>query len=284
MSDLRIETGPPVTDNSPLASGYWSDLTTTDFAALDPHKTVALLPVAACEQHGPHLPLSTDAIINAGVVDAALQKMPADITVLALPAQTIGDSIEHGNFAGTLSLEFDLLVNTWLSIGAAVRRAGLRKLIIFNTHGGQRAHVDQAAIRLRARCQLLVARVNAGALGMPADAFAPDEQRFGMHGGAIETSLIMHLAPHLVRPGHCADFVSAAQQMARDYQMLGAEKPVGIGWMAEDLHPQGVTGNAATASAAKGATLLAHMAQQLVVVCRELAAAPAVAAPAADQG
>ncbi len=258
----------------PVASGYWQDLATTDFARLDLQRTVALLPVSACEQHGPHLPLCTDAAINAGIVDAMLAALDPSVCVLVLPAQTIGDSIEHESFPGTLSQEMGTLVATWVALGKAVRRTGIRKLVIFNTHGGQRGHVDQAAVRLRAWHDMLVARANVGQLGKPEGLFDEDERSFGLHGGAIETSLMLHLRPDLVRRERLADFPSLGAALRDSHRLLGIEKPVGFGWMAQDLNPAGVCGDASRASAQHGARLLAHQATNLAALCAELADTP----------
>jgi len=250
-------------------------MTTTSFASLDADRTVALLPVSACEQHGPHLPLSTDAIINAGVVGKMFAFLPEHTQVLVLPAQTIGDSIEHTAYAGTLSLDFDALVNSWLAIGTSVRRAGLHKMLIFNTHGGQRGHVDQTAVRLRVHKSMLVARVNSGDLGKPEGLFSEHERRYGMHGGDVETSLMMALAPDLIQMEALANFASRAEQLSESCHLLNAEKPIGFGWMTQDLNRAGVLGDASAASANKGERLLSHMATQLAKVCEDLANAPA---------
>lgn len=254
---------------------YWANMVTTDFARLDPARTIALLPVSACEQHGPHLPLGTDAIINAGVVREMFAYLKTDVSVLVLPAQAIGDSIEHTAFAGTLTSEFDALVRSWVAIGAGVKRAGLHKMLIFNTHGGQRAHVDQAAVRLRVKQSMLVARVNGGDLGKPEGLFSDHERKFGMHGGNIETSLMMTLAPELIRRDALANFGSRAEQLSETGRLLSAEKPIGFGWMTQDLNPEGVLGDASAASPEKGSQLLNHMASQLATVCEDLANAPA---------
>ncbi|MFK7967116.1 MAG: creatininase family protein [Burkholderiaceae bacterium] len=253
---------------------YWSQLRTTDFADLDPVRTIAVLPVSACEQHGPHLPLGTDAIINEGVVTRMLASLSPNTRAVVLPAQVIGDSIEHTAFAGTLTADFDALVKLWVAIGAGVRRAGLNKMIIFNTHGGQRGHVDQAAVRLRVEHSMLVARVNGGGLGMPENLFSAQEKRFGLHGGEIETSMIMALAPELIRMESVANFVSRDESLSAASQLLAAEKPIGFGWMTQDLNTAGVLGNASAATAEKGEQQLDHMASQLAAVCEDLANAP----------
>lgn len=268
-----------------LASGYWQDLATTDFARVNPARTIALLPVAAIEQHGPHLPLATDALINEGVVSEALRRLPATASVLVLPALTIGDSLEHTAFAGTLSAELDDLLGLWLAVGRSVARAGVKKLVIFNSHGGQRAHVDLAALRLRVAHGLLVVRAHSFSFGMPAEPaglFDADELAHGLHGGAVETSLVMHLRPELVRMDRLARFPSLGAAMARRGGLLGVEKPVGIGWMTQDINPEGVCGDATAATAEKGALLLQHMAGRLVQLLAEVEAMdPFAAAPAA---
>jgi creatinine amidohydrolase len=273
----------PAADAAPagLPSGYWQDLATTDFARLDPARTIALLPAAAIEQHGPHLPLATDALINQAVVAQALQRLPPSASVLVLPALTIGDSLEHTAFPGTLSADLDDLLGLWLAVGRSVARAGVKKLVIFNSHGGQRAHVDLAALRLRVHHGLLVVRAHSSSFGVPPGLFEAEELAHGLHGGAVETSLVMHLRPDLVRTAKLADFPSLGAALARRDGLLGAEKPVGIGWMTHDLNAQGACGNAAAASAEKGARLLDHLAGSLAQLLAEVEAMPV---PASDPG
>ncbi|HET8698144.1 MAG TPA: creatininase family protein [Gammaproteobacteria bacterium] len=257
-----------------VQTGYWQDLATTDFARIDPEQTVALLPVAAIEQHGPHLPLSTDAVINDGIVRAALERLPPRPAVLVLPALTVGTSAEHLSFAGTLSLTPDTLAAAWAQIGACVARAGVRKLVIFNTHGGQKTVVDQVALRLRAEHGMLVARASYFALGSPPGLFDAREAVHDIHGGEIETSLMLHLRPDLVRQDELRDFKGLPHELAARNTLLGAEKPIGIGWLSEDLHPAGVCGNAARADAKRGAEHLAWLADRLVTLLGEVAATP----------
>lgn len=259
-------------------SGPWQALCTTDFARLDAHRTIALLPVAAVEQHGPHLPLGTDAVINEGIVDAALTRLPADASVLVLPALTVGDSLEHSAFPGTLSVALDALMGLWLSIGESVARAGVRKLVIVNSHGGQKALVDQVALRLRVRHGMLAVRAHSFALGLPEGLFEADELAHGLHGGAVETSLMLHLRPAWVRLEAIDLFPSLGARLAAQGGLLGVEKPIGLGWMAQDLHPCGACGDPRQASAAKGRLVLEHMAGQLARLLGEVAAMPLPAA------
>lgn len=258
----------------PFPSRYWQDLCTTDFAQLDPDRTVAVLPVSATEQHGPHLPLSTDAVINEGVLRDALARLPDDAAVLVLPSLSVGDSLEHTAFAGTLSVDMASLLGLWQSIGDSVARAGVRKLVIFNSHGGQRAHVDQAALRLRVKHRMLVVRAHSFSLGVPPGLFTADEMAHGFHGGALETSLMLHLRPELVRREAMANFPSLGATLAARGGMLGAEKPVGLAWMTQDLNEAGVCGDVTQASAEKGQAVLAFMAARLAALLGEVAALP----------
>lgn len=261
----------PTEPTSSLPSGWWQDLTTSDFARVDPQRTLALLPVSAVEQHGPHLPLGTDAVINDGIVRAALARLPPHASVLVLPALPIGDSLEHTAFAGTLSADLEALRGLWLSVGRCVARAGVRKLVLFNSHGGQKALVDQAALRLRVDCGLLAVRAHSFSLGLPAGLFEVDELAHGLHGGAVETSLMLHLRPDLVRREALADFGSLGRRLAERGGLLGVEKPVGFGWMTQDLNPAGACGNAAAATAEKGGLLLAHLGERLAALLEEVA-------------
>lgn len=257
-----------------VSSGFWQDLATTDFDGLDPESTVALLPVAAVEQHGPHLPLATDAIINEAIVAGVLKRLGARPTVLVLPAMPVGHSLEHTDFPGTLSLEAEAVVQNWLAVGESVARAGLRKLVILNTHGGQTGLVDLVALRLRASQKMLVARGNYFSFGTPPGLFERDELAHGLHGGAAETSLMLHVRPDLVRNDRLDDFRGLGAEMAHRNEMFGAEKPAGFGWMSQDLHPSGVVGNARDADAGRGAAYLEHLVGRTLTLLTEVADTP----------
>lgn len=249
----------------------WEDLTTADFEGLDPESTLALLPVSAIEQHGPHLPLGTDRLINRGILDAARGHLAPGLRVLTLPDLAVGDSLEHSAFPGTLSLRPELLLEQWTELGRAVARVGLRKLVILNSHGGQVGLVDQAALRLRVEQRMLVVRANYFAFGAPDGLFDRDELADGLHGGELETSMMLHLRPDLVRRQALRDF--AAPTTAPD-GLLAPERPVGFAWMTQDLNPAGAVGNAARADARRGSELLAYLGECLARLLGETAATP----------
>ena len=250
-------------------SRHWQDLAWTDFAALPPD-TVAVLPVAAVEQHGPHLPVSVDATIGAGILARALQLAPADLTVLALPMQSVGLSVEHVRFPGTLTLSAETLIAVLGDIGRSVRRAGVRRLVFLNSHGGQPQVIDLVARQLRA-VRLFAVNCHWGRLGLPPSvALDPLEQRHGFHGGLVETSLMLHLRPELVRMDHATDFRSAWIDEEARFSVLTPEGDIGFGWEAQDLSPAGALGNAAAATAETGRTIIEHAAGRLVQLWDEV--------------
>jgi len=253
---------------------YWQDLATPDFEQLDPESTIAILPVAAVEQHGHHLPLATDAIINAGLIQGLLARPRKTTRILVLPAMTVGHSLEHIDYAGTLTVAAETLLASWIDVGRSVARAGVSKLVLLNTHGGQTSLVQLAALRLRVEEGMMVVRANYFAFGSPPGLFAADELKHGIHGGEMETSLLLHLRPDLVRHEALADFTGLPQQLAAKNKVFGAEKPVGFGWMSQDLHASGVVGNAAGADAARGKQLLDYLVDQLAQLIEEVAATP----------
>src|SRR3984885_3914479 len=184
----------------------WADLGPPIFPVRGLKAGWGILRVAAIEQHGPHLPLSTDVIINQGVIDAACALLTPDLPVVVLPMQAVGTSHEHLAFAGTLSLEAATLLRLWTAIGEGVARAGLRKLLIFNSHGGQTGLPEIVATDLRARLGMIVGWGSPGAFGTPEGAVGKAEAAHGLHGGAKETAMLLHLRPDLVRRAAVAAF------------------------------------------------------------------------------
>jgi creatinine amidohydrolase len=250
-----------------IATGYWQDFTSAELAGLEPEHTVALLPVSAIEQHGPHLPLATDALIGDGLVRLAMARVKQG--VLVLPAMPIGHSLEHVDFAGTLTISAESLLATWLDLGRSVARTGLRKLVLLNTHGGNTPLVQLAALRMRQELGMLVVRANYFSFGSPPGLFAEEELRHGIHGGEMETSLMLHLKPELVRRDALANFRALTHEMGERGGMLGPEKPIGFGWMSQDLNEHGVCGNAARADAQRGEVLLSYLADKLATLLTE---------------
>ena len=265
----------------PLPSRFWADLSTRDFAALQSTgqaaQLVAVLPVAAVEQHGPHLPLSVDATLLQGVIDAALPHLGADVPALFLPPQNIGLSTEHENFSGTLTLSPATVIALWTELGACVARAGVKKLLIFNSHGGNVAVMDIVARELRQRHGLLVYSASWFSLPQPPEVqrlFSAQEHRFGIHAGDIETSMMLHLAPGTVHMEHAQHFRSTSQDRAERFAILGNGKSAKMGWAIEDYHPSGAVGQADAATADKGRAVVQAAGAALAALLAEVAALP----------
>ena len=248
----------------------WQEMTTEDFAGLEASRVIAILPVAAIEQHGPHLPVEVDARINEGVLRRALELMPDDLPVTVLPAMPVGKSNEHTAFPGTLSLSAETLIRLWTEIGDSVARAKIRKLVLFNSHGGQPQVADIVARDLRVRHGMFVVTANSYALGKPAGMFPEDELKHGIHGGTVETSIMLHLRRDLVKMDKARNFVPLSATMEREYEILAPEGKVGFGWQTQDLNPHGACGNAAAADAERGAQLVDHYAKRLIQLLREI--------------
>lgn len=249
---------------------YWQDWTTAELAEAETDRLIAVLPVAAIEQHGPHLPLSTDAVINQAILTEAVSNLPSDLPAVLLPAQTVGLSPEHLSFPGTLTLNPSTVAAIWTEIGDSLARAGVRKLLMFNSHGGQPQIMDIVARDLRARHGMLAAHVSWFDFGLPDGVFDGDEVIHGIHGGAIETSMMLYIAPDAVRMDQLADFSSASKRLAQQHRWLGPLGPVAFGWMSEDLNKDGAMGNAMRADARKGRLIVDHTARCLVETLKEI--------------
>ncbi len=254
---------------------YWAELATTEFAALPAERAIAILPVAATEQHGPHLPLSVDTAILDGVIRATLPLLPPALPALYLPTLAIGKSNEHALYPGTLTVGAETLMRVWREIAASVAAAGLRKFVLFNSHGGQSALMDVAIRDIREAHGMLAFAVNWYMLGLPAGLYGDGELKHGIHGGDLETSMMLALKPDTVRMDKAANFVSATETLARDYPDIALAGPAKIGWMTQDMNQAGACGDASRATAEKGAATIAHVARRFVNVLGQIDRLPA---------
>lgn len=225
----------------------WKDFRAPEFAGLDPASTIAILPTAAIEQHGPHLPVGTDTIINEGLLTLLKQRCPDDLNLRILPVQAVGKSNEHLWAAGTVTMTAETALRLWVEIGLSVARAGVRKMVILNSHGGNVDLISIVSRELRVRAGLFVTRLGWGAFGAPEGLYSDQENRFGIHGGDAETSMMLHFAPETVDMSAARDFRSSAETSA--ISPIGG---VAYGWIASDLNPAGVVGEAHLATAEKG--------------------------------
>jgi creatinine amidohydrolase len=248
----------------------WMEMTWQEIAGAETGRWIAVLPLAAVEQHGPHLPLGVDTFIAEAYLARARDMLLDDLPVTFLPVQRFGVSAEHLAYPGTLTISAATAIALWTELGDSLARAGLRKLVLVTSHGGNVAAMELVARDLRARLGMLAVTVGWHRFGYPDGAFSPDEKKHGVHGGDIETSLMLAAKPDTVRMAEAPKATPATVAMAREFKWLGAYRPAGFAWMTQDLHPSGAVGDATLATAEKGETALQRGAEAFVELLREI--------------
>ena len=256
----------------PERAFFWAELKSEEFRGLDPERTIAVLPVAATEQHGPHLPVMTDTAIAEGMIALLKEQLPADLNVLVLPIQSIGKSNEHLLSPGTLSLSAETLHRVLVETGEGVHRGGLRKLILANSHGGNASVLTTVARELRVKLGMLVVATHWRWFGLPHGMYDPVEARHGIHAGDIETSLMLSFRRDLVSMNRAKNFVSSAIGMEKEFAYLGPTGSHAFGWIAQDLNADGAVGDASKASAEKGNTTAEHQINGFIALLRDMTA------------
>ncbi len=249
---------------------FWAEMSWTDFRDADMTSAIAILPVAAIEQHGPHLPVGVDTFIMEGYLRAAVARLPDDLPALVLPVQAIGKSNEHLEFPGTITFSAETVIRAWREIGESVHRAGVRKLVIVNSHGGNIPPLDIVARELRVQLGMLVVVVSWSRFGYPDGLYGPSEKVHGIHAGEAETSLMMAFRPELVRHEAVRNFVPHSIGIAEEFDWLRVTQPIGFGWMAQDVGPAGAMGDAASATAAKGEATADNGADAFLALLRDV--------------
>lgn len=237
---------------------------------IDRANWIAVLPLGAHEQHGPHLPFETDGLIAEGIVARLKAALPADLPVTFLPAEPVGYSIEHMDIAGTRTLAFDEAVNRWLGIAENLHHLGIRKFVMLNAHGGNSPLMTIVATEARVRFDMLAVATSWTRFGVPEGLIAPEDKAIDIHGGDIETSVMLALYPEKVNMTKAANFPSRQSDFIRRFKHLRAYGPHAFGWKMSDLSGQGVAGNAGAATAEKGERLIAHAVKGLVELLRDV--------------
>lgn len=247
----------------------WADYRTTEFQDIDPDKVIAILPTAAIEQHGPHLPVGVDTMIAEGMLDELRAECPEDLDIRILPVQAVGKSNEHLHAKGTLTLSAENALRIWTEIGLSVSRASVRKIVIVNSHGGNLDLISILARELRVQAGMLAVKCQWGNFGAPEGLYSERETQFGIHGGDRETSLVLHFKPHLVDMSAAEDFVSTAEAA-----MIPPIGPVSYGWISSDLNPSGTVGEANLATERKGRMTAKHQVAGFIQLLRRVRDCP----------
>src|SRR6202790_4117952 len=255
---------------STLPPRDWTDIHWPGISAAGPALWIAVLPLAATEQHGPHLPVGTDVMIAQAYLARVRELLPDKLPATFLPLQPVGISTEHIGYPGTLTLPTEIALETWTALGESVARAGVKKLVMVTSHGGNSAAMTLVAQDLRAQHGLLAVTTGWSRLSAPEGLFSAEELRHGIHGGAVETSIMLARYPQHVGKDKIADFRSAGIAMEKEYRWLSAHRPAPFAWQAQDLHPSGAVGDATLASAEKGERLLDHGARAFCELLAEV--------------
>jgi creatinine amidohydrolase len=225
---------------------------------------IAVLPLGAHEGHGPHLPFETDTLIAEGIAERLMAVLPAHLPVTFLPTEPIGYSPEHLDVPGTRSLDYAVAIERWLRIAEDLNRFGLRKLVLLNAHGGNAPLMTIVATEARVRFDMLVVATSWTRFGQPDGWITPEDKAIDIHGGDIETSVMLALHPEKVRMDKAERFGSRQAEFAARFAHLRAYGPHAFGWKMSDLNPLGVAGDASAATAEKGERLIMHAVRGLV--------------------
>lgn len=244
---------------------HWAEYRFAEFADMDPDRTIAILPTAAIEQHGPHLPVGTDTMIAGGMLDLFVAECPDDLNPLILPIQAVGKSNEHLHATGTLTLTAENALRVWTDIGLSVARAGIRKVVIVNSHGGNLDLISILSRELRVQAGMLAVKCQWGAFGHPEGMYSDHERAYGIHGGDVETSLMLAFQPHTVDMDMAEDFRSSAEEGP-----IPPTGPISYGWVSPDLNPAGTVGGASRATAEKGQATAAHQVAGFIELLRKV--------------
>ncbi|OCW59407.1 creatininase family protein [Hoeflea olei] len=233
---------------------------------------IAILPLGAHEQHGPHLPFETDALIAQAVAERLVAVAPPGVSPELLAVESVGYSIEHMDVTGTRSLAFDEAVTRWLDIAGACAARGTRRLLLLNAHGGNSPLLTVVATEARVRFNMLAVATSWTRFGLPEGLIDPADKALDIHAGDIETSVMLAIRPDLVRLEAARDFPSRQAEYAQRFAHLRAYGPHAFGWKMSDLNADGAAGHASRASAGKGEAILAHAVSGLAELLADMAA------------
>ena len=249
---------------------YWGSPTAEEIKSRVSRDPVIVLPLAATEHHGPPLPLSTDVDIGLGLLNEAFFRLDPNVPSWSLPIETVGASLEHTRYRGTASITADELGQIIFEHGRRLSTLGIHRLVISNSHGGNSGAIESAALRLREERELLVIKANYYRFERPVDVDFPDiEWRHGLHGGAVETAMMLHLKNKAVETNAVSKFPSIAEELELRKSRILPTGPAAFAWLAGDLNPLGVVGDATLASKETGKRLLTHYATILANIIED---------------
>lgn len=221
-------------------------------------QTIAILPLGAHEYHGPHLPVTTDAIIAESFAKRLAVQSSKTHKIISLPVEEIGYSIEHKDRPVTKTLGYSEAIDRWVSLGADCYQKGIKKLLILNAHGGNSPLMNIVITELRCRFNMLAVATSWGRFGLPENLITPEDKQFDIHAGFIETSLMLYLAPDDVKMEEARNFSNRQKEFQQKFEYLRAYGPFAFGWKMHDLNKDGAAGNALKANAEAGKAIFDH--------------------------
>lgn len=249
---------------------YFPYLTWTEIQAIsDKENVVIIQPIGAIEQHGPHLPIAVDAAISVGVLGKALSQLKETIPAYALPPLYYGKSNEHWHFPGTITLSAETLLATIKEVAESLYRAGFRKLVLMNSHGGQPQIMEIAARDLHQEYSnfLVFPFFTWRVPNITKELLSQKELEMGIHAGDAETSIMLALLPEQVKMKRAV--CEYPPELSQD-SLLSIEGKLPFAWTTKDVSRSGVIGDATAATREKGDRILASLAEGWMRVIRDV--------------
>ncbi|MFD1953484.1 creatininase family protein [Paenibacillus thailandensis] len=223
-------------------------LTRKQVAELPKENALVILSIGAVEQHGDHMPVMTDALIGEATLTEAMEKVGPDEQIWVLPPISYGKSNEHIGIPGTISLSASTLAGLVTDIASSLKASGFRRLLLFNTHGGNMDLLNVIAREIRISSGMMVFYLAPSSLNVASDLMPAEELEFGIHGGDYETSVVMHLKPDWVQEEYRVKEMPGMERF--DYLTL--ESKIRFAWKMNDVSASGILGDATAATAEKG--------------------------------
>src|SRR3984957_2220443 len=242
-------------------------LTWKQVEAIPKETALLVLPTAAIEQHGHHLPLATDTLINNLLLGKALAKLPPAAPVYALPPICYGKSNEHLGFSGTLSVSASTFMAVFRDLGSCGASSGFRRLALYNTHGGNSSLVDVMARDLRAEFGLRTFSLF-GSAGASFTGLDPQERKYGFHAGEVETAFLLSATPELVNAAEYT--VNYIATLDNPELLLPENSPANFAWLTRDIAPSGVMGDPRPSTAENGARWIEETATRIAAALQAM--------------
>jgi creatinine amidohydrolase len=244
-------------------------LTTEDVRALDKERAAVVLVIAAIEQHGPHLPTVTDVVLGTSILALALERLDPSVQLWVLPPLAYGRSVEHERFAGTVTLSQETLSAIVHDIADSVARSGFRRLVLFNSHGGNVSVLETVARDVRRRTSLMVFPFSMFRIGLTYPPISAVEAEWGTHAGEWETSMMLALTPELVDMER-AERAHGYATFAQAPEHVGLLGPIPFAWSTDDVSATGAIGDPRAATVERGRDIIELSVEKVALALEEI--------------